>query len=278
MLMNTVANGLHSQSAELELELGLGFEPKLKHAEAIEADSGTVTGSLTRRVDAIDWFNVEEELNGYGCAMLPNLLSAQECDALSALYPRDDLYRSRVVMGRHGFGRGEYKYFAYPLPQPVAALREALYPRLAPVANRWNEVMKIDVRYPAAHGDFVERCHAAGQLRPTPLVLQYAKDDYNCLHQDLYGEHVFPLQVAILLSEPGEDFTGGEFVMTEQRPRMQSRTEVVPLGKGDAVVFAVHHRPVQGSRGVYRVNLRHGVSRLRSGHRHTLGVIFHDAA
>ncbi|MFM0249961.1 2OG-Fe(II) oxygenase [Paraburkholderia sediminicola] len=243
----------------------------------MEADSGTVTGSLTRRVDAIDWFNVEEELNGYGCAMLPNLLSAQECDALSALYPRDDLYRSRVVMGRHGFGRGEYKYFAYPLPQPVAALREALYPRLAPVANRWNEVMKIDVRYPAAHGDFVERCHAAGQLRPTPLILQYAKDDYNCLHQDLYGEHVFPLQVAILLSEPGEDFTGGEFVMTEQRPRMQSRTEVVPLGKGDAVVFAVHHRPVQGSRGVYRVNLRHGVSRLRSGHRHTLGVIFHDA-
>ena len=275
--MNTVAEGLRSQSAELELELRLGFEPKLKLAKAMEADSGTVTGSLTRRVDAIDWFNVEEELNGYGCAMLPNLLSAQECDALSALYPRDDLYRSRVVMGRHGFGRGEYKYFAYPLPQPVAALREALYPRLAPVANRWNEVMKIDVRYPAAHGDFVERCHAAGQLRPTPLILQYAKDDYNCLHQDLYGEHVFPLQVAILLSEPGEDFTGGEFVMTEQRPRMQSRTEVVPLGKGDAVVFAVHHRPVQGSRGVYRVNLRHGVSRLRSGHRHTLGVIFHDA-
>lgn len=277
--MNTVAKGLRSQSVELELELGLGlgFEPELKHAEDMEADSGTVTGSLTRRVDAIDWFNVEEELNGYGCAMLPNLLSALECDALSALYPRENLYRSRVVMGRHGFGRGEYKYFAYPLPQPVAQLREALYPRLAPVANRWNEVMKIDVRYPAVHGDFVERCHAAGQLRPTPLLLQYAKDDYNCLHQDLYGEHVFPLQVAILLSEPGEDFTGGEFVMTEQRPRMQSRTEVVPLGKGDAVVFAVHHRPVQGTRGVYRVNLRHGVSRLRSGHRHTLGVIFHDA-
>jgi hypothetical protein len=275
--MNTVAESLRSQSAVLELELGLEFEPKLKHVVAMEADSGTVTGSLTRRVDAIDWFNVEEELNGYGCAMLPNLLSVQECDALSALYPRDDLYRSRVVMGRHGFGRGEYKYFAYPLPQPVAQLREALYPRLAPVANRWNEVMKIDVRYPAVHGDFVERCHAAGQLRPTPLLLQYATDDYNCLHQDLYGEHVFPLQVAILLSEPGEDFTGGEFVMTEQRPRMQSRTEVVPLGKGDAVVFAVHHRPVQGSRGVYRVNLRHGVSRLRSGHRHTLGVIFHDA-
>jgi len=271
--MNTVAKDPHSQSPELELELG--FEPKLKHAAALEP--GTVTGSITRRVDAIDWFDVEEELNGYGCAMLRNLLGAQECDALTALYPRDDLYRSRVVMARHGFGRGEYKYFAYPLPQLVAKLRAELYPRLAPVANRWNEAMNIDVRYPAAHHEFIERCHAAGQMRPTPLMLQYATDDYNCLHQDLYGEHVFPLQVAILLSEPGEDFTGGEFVMTEQRPRMQSRTEVVPLGKGDAVVFAVHHRPVQGTRGVYRVNLRHGVSRLRSGHRHTLGVIFHDA-
>ncbi|MGF6998756.1 2OG-Fe(II) oxygenase [Paraburkholderia sp. GAS32] len=273
--MNTVAKDLHSQSPELELELG--FEPDLKHAGAWESGASTVTGSLTQRVDAIDWFDVEEELNGYGCAMLRNLLSAQECDALTALYPRDDLYRSRVVMARHGFGRGEYKYFAYPLPQLVAKLRAELYPRLAPVANRWNEAMNIDVRYPVAHGEFIERCHAAGQLRPTPLILQYAKDDYNRLHQDLYGEHVFPLQVAILLSEPGQDFTGGEFVMTEQRPRMQSRTEVVPLGKGDAVVFAVHHRPVQGTRGVYRVNLRHGVSRLRSGHRHTLGVIFHDA-
>ncbi|MCX4171119.1 MULTISPECIES: 2OG-Fe(II) oxygenase [Paraburkholderia] len=275
--MNTVAKDLQSPELELELELELGFEPDLKHAGARESGSSTVTGSFTRRVDAIDWFDVEEELNGYGCAMLRNLLSAQECDALTALYPRDDLYRSRVVMARHGFGRGEYKYFAYPLPQLVAAVRAELYPRLAPVANRWNEAMNIDVRYPVAHGEFIERCHAAGQLRPTPLMLQYAKDDYNCLHQDLYGEHVFPLQVAILLSEPGKDFTGGEFVMTEQRPRMQSRTEVVPLGKGDAVVFAVHHRPVQGTRGVYRVNLRHGVSRLRSGHRHTLGVIFHDA-
>ncbi|SOE98896.1 hypothetical protein SAMN05446635_6895 [Burkholderia sp. OK233] len=275
--MNTVAKDLHSQSPELELEMELGFEPKLKHAGTRESGSSTVIGSLTQRVDAIDWFDVEEELNGYGCAMLRNLLSAQECDALTALYPRDDLYRSRVVMARHGFGRGEYKYFAYPLPQPVAELRAELYPRLAPVANRWNEAMNIDVRYPDAHGEFIERCHAAGQLRPTPLILQYATDDYNCLHQDLYGEHVFPLQVAILLSEPGKDFTGGEFVMTEQRPRMQSRTEVVSLGKGDAVVFAVHHRPVQGTRGVYRVNLRHGVSRLRSGHRHTLGVIFHDA-
>ncbi|CAB3661824.1 hypothetical protein LMG24238_01715 [Paraburkholderia sediminicola] len=269
--MNTVAKAMQSPGLELEL----GFEPKLKHTATLKP--GTIAGPLTQRVDAIDWFDVEEELNGYGCAMLRNLLSAQECDALSANYSRDDLYRSRVVMARHGFGRGEYKYFAYPLPQVVAELRTALYPRLTPVANRWNEAMNIDVRYPAAHGEFIERCHAAGQLRPTPLILQYAKDDYNCLHQDLYGEHVFPLQVAILLSEPGQDFTGGEFVMTEQRPRMQSRTEVVPLGKGDAVVFAVHHRPVQGTRGVYRVNLRHGVSRLRSGHRHTLGVIFHDA-
>lgn len=273
--MNTVAKDPHSQLPALELELG--FEPKPKHTGHAGAWE-SATGSLTQRVDAIDWFGVEEELNGYGCAMLRNLLSAQECDALSALYPRDDLYRSRVVMARHGFGRGEYKYFAYPLPHRVAQLRAALYPRLAPVANRWNEVMGIDVHYPAAHDEFIARCHAAGQIRPTPLILQYAKDDYNCLHQDLYGEHVFPLQIAILLSEPGKDFTGGEFVMTEQRPRMQSRTEVVPLGKGDAVVFAVHHRPVQGTRGVYRVNLRHGVSRLRSGHRHTLGVIFHDAA
>ncbi|WP_281664143.1 2OG-Fe(II) oxygenase [Paraburkholderia fungorum] len=269
--MNTVAKNPRSPA----LELDFGFGPKLKHADAL--GSGIATGPLAQRVDAFDWFDLEEELNGYGCAMLPRLLSAQECDALAALYPRDGLYRSRVVMARHGFGRGEYKYFAYPLPHPVAELRAALYPRLAPVANRWNEVMGIDVRYPAAHDEFIERCHAAGQMRPTPLILQYATDDYNCLHQDLYGEHVFPLQVAILLSEPGKDFTGGEFVMTEQRPRMQSRTEVVPLGKGDAVVFAVHHRPVQGTRGVYRVNLRHGVSRLRSGHRHTLGVIFHDA-
>ena len=269
--MNTVAKNPRSPA----LELDFGFEPKLKHADA--PGSGIAAGPLAQRVDAFDWFDLEEELNGYGCAMLPRLLSPQECDALAALYPRDDLYRSRVVMARHGFGRGEYKYFAYPLPHPVAELRAARYPRLAPVANRWNEVMGIDVRYPAAHDEFIERCHAAGQMRPPPLILQYATDDYNCLHQDLYGEHVFPLQVAILLSEPGKDFTGGEFVMTEQRPRMQSRTEVVPLGKGDAVVFAVHHRPVQGTRGVYRVNLRHGVSRLRSGHRHTLGVIFHDA-
>jgi hypothetical protein len=180
-------------------------------------------------------------------------------------------------MGRHGFGRGEYKYFAYPLPDVIAQLRPMLYVRLHQVANRWNEAMGIDIRYPPTHEAFLERCHAAGQTRPTPLLLQYGAGDYNCLHQDLYGEHVFPLQVAILLSEPGRDFTGGEFVLTEQRPRMQSRPEVVQLGQGDAVAFAVHHRPVQGTRGFYRVNLRHGVSRIHSGHRHTVGIIFHDA-
>jgi hypothetical protein len=180
-------------------------------------------------------------------------------------------------MERHGFGRGEYKYFAYPLPDALERVRRAVYPHLAPVANRWNEVMGIETRYPREHAAFIERCHRAGQTRPTPLLLRYAPGDFNCLHQDLYGEHVFPLQMAILLSEPGRDFTGGEFVMTEQRPRMQSRAEVVPLSQGDAVFFAVHHRPVQGTRGPYRVNMRHGVSRLRSGRRHMLGVIFHDA-
>ena len=228
-------------------------------------------------LDRIDWHVVEEALNDVGSAVLPSLLTHNACDALATLYPQDRLYRSRVVMERHGFGRGEYQYFAYPLPDVIAQLRTALYPPLATIANRWNQAMGIDVHYPARHADFLRRCHEAGQLRPTPLILQYGPGDYNCLHQDLYGEHVFPLQVAILLSEPGVDFTGGEFVMTEQRPRMQSRPEVVPLRKGDAVVFAVHHRPVQGTRGVYRVNMRHGVSRLRSGRRHTVGIIFHDA-
>ena len=232
---------------------------------------------LARRVDAIDWTHISADLDAQGCAVIEQLLTAQQCAALAALYPDDARFRSRIVMGRHGFGRGEYKYFSYPLPDVIAELRPALYVPLSSVANRWNEAMGIEIRYPDKHEAFLKRCHAAGQTRPTPLLLQYGEGDYNCLHQDLYGEHVFPLQVAILLSEPGRDFTGGEFVLTEQRPRMQSRPVVVPLRQGDAVAFAVHHRPVQGSRGFYRVNLRHGVSRLRSGKRHTAGVIFHDA-
>ncbi|MDO8399458.1 MAG: 2OG-Fe(II) oxygenase [Bradyrhizobium sp.] len=232
---------------------------------------------IAARVDAIDWTQATTNLDAQGCAVLKGMLSPEECGDLARLYPDDKNFRSRVVMGRHGFGRGEYKYFSYPLPDPIAGLRPALYAKLCGVANRWNEAMGIDIRYPQNHDAFLKRCHEAGQVRPTPLLLQYGAGDYNCLHQDLYGEHVFPLQVAILLSEPGRDFTGGEFVLTEQRPRMQSRPEVVPLTQGDAVAFAVHHRPVQGTRGFYRVNLRHGVSRLRSGHRHTVGVIFHDA-
>jgi hypothetical protein len=224
-----------------------------------------------------DWTQTTDTLNRQGSAVLPQLLSARECKAVAGLYADARHFRSRVVMQRHGFGQGEYQYFSYPLPDIVAQLRGTLYPRLVGVANAWNEAMGIDVRYPPKHADFLARCHEAGQQRPTPLLLQYGPGDYNCLHQDLYGEHVFPIQVAVLLSRPGEDFTGGEFVLTEQRPRMQSRPEVVPLRQGDAVVFAVHHRPVQGSRGFYRVNMRHGVSTLRSGHRHTLGIIFHDA-
>jgi len=235
------------------------------------------SADIAARIDAVNWAQIESELDAQGCAVLKGVLDPDECRALAALYPDDALFRSRIVMGRHGFGRGEYKYFSYPLPGLIAALRPPLYGRLAGVANRWNEAMGIDIRYPASHAAFLKRCHDAGQTKPTPLLLQYEAGDYNCLHQDLYGEHVFPLQVAILLSEPGRDFEGGEFVLTEQRPRMQSRAEVVPLRQGDAVAFAVHHRPVQGTRGTYRVNLRHGVSRLRSGRRHTVGVIFHDA-
>ncbi len=229
------------------------------------------------RLEMLDWERNTDELNTLGNVVVPELLSGDECQAVADLYREESVFRSRVVMANHGFGRGEYKYFRYPLPEIIAELRPALYTRLAPVANRWNEAMDIGVRYPETHDAFLRKCHAAGQSKPTPLLLQYAEGDYNCLHQDLYGEHVFPIQVAILLSEPGRDFTGGEFVLTEQRPRMQSRAEVVPLRQGDGVAFAVHHRPVKGTRGTYRVNMRHGVSRLRSGRRYTLGIIFHDA-
>jgi uncharacterized protein len=230
-----------------------------------------------QQLSSTDWPEVVAQLDARGCALLPSLLTPSACRQLAELYTDDRRFRSRVVMGRHGFGRGEYKYFAYPLPPLIAELRTALYPRLAPVANTWSRRLGGDERYPDSLEAFLERCHAAGQVKPTPLLLQYGPDDYNCLHQDLYGEWVFPLQLTVLLSQPGGDFTGGEFVLTEQRPRMQSRAEVVPLGQGDAVVFAVHHRPVRGARGDYRVNLRHGVSRVICGRRHTLGVIFHDA-
>jgi hypothetical protein len=235
-------------------------------------------GTLVGRIAGLDWAAVAAELDEAGHAVLPGLLNAGECRDLTALYPDAGRFRSRIVMARHGFGQGEYQYFAAPLPEPVATLRGALYARLAPIANRWQGLLGLNERYPADHAAFLERCHAAGQRRPTPLLLQYGLGDYNCLHQDLYGPLAFPLQVAILLSAPGEDFTGGELVLAEQRPRRQSRAEVVPLGQGDGVAFAVHHRPVQGRRGAYRAMLRHGVSRVRSGQRHTLGVIFHDAA
>lgn len=225
----------------------------------------------------MDWGSIENELGSVGCALLPGLLTPEECREIAAMYPDDSRFRSHITMSRHGFGRGEYKYFARPLPEPVAGLRPALYAHLVPIANRWNERMRIGARYPLEHGEFIDQCHAVGQMRPTPLLLQYGPGDFNCLHQDLYGDLAFPLQVAVLLSEPETDFAGGEFVLTEQRPRMQSRVEVVPLRQGDAVAFAVHHRPVDGSKGTYRVNLRHGVSRVRSGRRHTLGIIFHDA-
>ena len=228
----------------------------------------------------LDWQRIAEDLDARGYATVPQLLSRTACADLAALYDDDECaarFRSRVVMARHGYGRGEYKYFDYPLPTTIAALRAALYRPLSVIANRWHEFVGSDVRFPAAHASFLARCHEAGQIRPTPLLLRYQAGDYNCLHQDLYGEHVFPLQVAILLSQPGDDFSGGEFVLTEQRPRMQSRVEVVGLERGDAVIFAVNERPVRGARGHYRVKMRHGVSRLRSGHRTTAGIIFHDA-
>jgi hypothetical protein len=233
--------------------------------------------TIAARVESRDWSRIADDLDADGCALIPGLIKDAECNAIAGLYDDDRFFRSRVIMARHGYGKGEYKYFRYPLPEIVSELRTHIYPHLAPIANRWNRAMTIDVSYPDAHADFVKRCHAAGQCRPTPLILEYSTGDYNCLHQDLYGAQVFPLQLAILLSEPGKDFTGGEFVLTEQRPRMQSRPQVVPLGKGDAVIFAVHRRPVRGTRGFYRVNMRHGVSRLHAGHRRTLGIIFHDA-
>lgn len=235
------------------------------------------TNQVAERVVALDWRQISQDFDAHGNAMIENLISPIDCDALAKLYGEEDIFRSRVVMEQHGFGRGEYKYLRYPLPDIIARLRTTIYPHLVPIANRWNKAMGIDVCYPEKHADFIARCHDAGQVKPTALLLKYVQGDYNCLHQDLYGEHIFPFQVTILLSEPNRDFTGGEFVLTEQRPRMQSRPEVVPLRQGDAVVFAVHHRPVQSNRGKFRVNLRHGVSRVRSGQRCTLGIIFHDA-
>jgi hypothetical protein len=233
---------------------------------------------LKQRVETYDWDAAAADLNAYGCAVLDGLLTPNECKSVAALYAHDENFRSHVHMARHGFGKGEYKYFRYPLPAVLNALRPALYAHVVTIANDWNAHMNVATRYPQQHADYLKLCHKAGQVRPTPLLLQYAAGDFNCLHQDLYGELAFPLQFTVLLSQPGTDFTGGEFVLSEQRPRMQSRVEVVALQQGDAVVFAVNSRPVQGTKGVYRVNLRHGVSRIRSGQRHTLGIIFHDAS
>ncbi len=237
----------------------------------------TLAPSIGERVKSLDWASHSAELDSHGATLLKGLLTPEECEALAGMYDQNDIFRSKIVMSRHGFGRGEYKYWSYPLPSAVAELRRSLYPPLARVANRWNSAMKIDRSYPSGHGDYLEQCREAGQTRPTPLLLSYNEGDWNALHQDVYGENVFPIQVAFLLSKPGDDFTGGEFVIVEQRPRMQSRAEVVSLDQGDGVAFAVSHRPVQGTRGWYRVNLRHGVSRLRSGHRNTMGIIFHDS-
>ncbi len=243
----------------------------------IEAEEVKARPPMVERIASLAWDKIAEDLDRHGCALTGPVLGTAECASLVALYARDENFRSRVVMGRHGFGSGEYKYFSYPLPGPIGALRAGLYPRLAPIANRWNERMGLRPRYPADHETFLRKCHAAGQSRPTPLLLKYVTGDFNCLHQDLYGELAFPLQATFLLSRPRGNFTGGEFLLVEQRPRMQSRAEVVPLSEGEGAIFAVHQRPVEGTRGTYRVNMRHGVSRLRSGERYTLGVIFHDA-
>jgi uncharacterized protein len=245
---------------------------------AVAAGRRFATGVVEAAVGRLDWEALESALYTFGCAVAPALLSPETCKRVAAMYDESERFRSTIVMARHGFGRGEYKYFADPLPELIVELRLNLYPRLVPIADRWSAAMGLDARYPAAHEKFLERCRAAGQTRPTPLILRYGPGDYNCLHQDVYGSLVFPLQVTILLSEPDRDFTGGEFVLTEQRPRMQSRAEVVDLTQGDGVIFAVRERPVQGTRGAYRVTMRHGVSRVRSGERFTLGIIFHDAA
>ena len=233
--------------------------------------------TLEKQAGDLDWPRIASELDEHGCATTGRVLTAQTCAQLARSYEDEAKFRSKIVMARHGFGQGEYKYFAAPLPETIAALRAGFYPPLAEIANRWNERLGVSLRFPPMLDDYLARCHEAGQTRPTPLLLKYGPGDYNCLHQDLYGEHVFPLQLAILLSDPARDFTGGEFVLTEQRPRRQSRVEVVPLRQGEGVIFPVHHRPVAGARGTYRVTMRHGVSRLRSGHRMTLGIIFHDA-
>ncbi|MCR6497439.1 2OG-Fe(II) oxygenase [Shinella sp. CPCC 101442] len=247
------------------------------NTSAIDRVPASANASPEARIAAYDWKALDGELDGFGCAVLPRLLTSEECSSVASLYPDQSHFRSHVIMARHGFGKGEYRYFKYPLPDLIDGMRTALYPRLAEVANAWNERMGLEQRFPGEHAAFLRQCHNAGQTRPTPLLLQYVPGDFNCLHQDLYGDLAFPIQVAILLSEPGRDFSGGEFALTEQRPRMQSRVEVVPLRQGDAVAFAVHNRPVQGTKGNYRVNLRHGVSRIRSGMRHTVGIIFHDA-
>ena len=260
--MVAIAHKTPSESAELTPERG----------------AATSSATIQARVDAVDWTRLHADLDAQGWAVVPRLLTGAEANSIAGLYPQDQCFRSQVIMARHGFGRGEYKYFSYPLPPLIEALRTATYPHLVPIANQWHERTGNEVRFPRHHAAFLDRCHRAGQVRPTPLLLRYASDDYNCLHRDLYGEHVFPMQIAILLDQPGEDFAGGEFVMTEQRPRMQTRAMVLPLETGDAAVFAVNTRPVRGVRGDYQVKLNHGVSKLYSGKRHTVGIIFHDAA
>lgn len=242
------------------------------------AGSATGSGAIQARVEAVDWTKVHSDLDAQGWAIVPRLLTPEEANSIAGLYQQEQGFRRQIIMAQHGYGRGEYKYFSYPLPPLIEALRTATYRRLVPIANRWHERMGNEVRFPREHAAFLDRCHQAGQVRPTPLLLEYTADDYNCLHRDLYGEHVFPIQIAILLDQPGEDFEGGEFVMTEQRPRMQSRAMVLPLRKGDAAVFAVNSRPIKGARGDHQVKLNHGVSKLHSGKRHTVGIIFHDAA